>query len=208
LTTAFAYSTTKDNITEVLYPSETQDRVTIQTNKNLKRVEYYSLTISYTAPITRWWSTVSEFIGYRGIYMGDLANTRLNNGSTTFNINATNSFDLGKGYSSELSFNYRAGEVYGYYYIRPIWQLNGGIQKTIMKGKATLKLNYTDIFFTYVIKGNTSFTDYYETFVTRKETRIGTLSFAYRFGKKTLPAVRKRGSGAEEEKNRASTGNN
>ena len=207
LTIKLAYSQTHDNITEVLYPSESSSLITVQTDKNLKSVKYYSADISYAADIAKRWNTTSEFILYKGIYEGDVANTVLHNGNLTYNINSNNTYSFAKKYNAELDFEYRAGEVYGYYYIKPIWQLTAGLQTNVLKKKGTIKLNYSDIFSTYVVRGSTSFRDYYESFHTRKELSVCTFSFTYRFGKSSVPSANKRISGAEDEKNRANTGN-
>jgi len=205
-TTTIAYNITKDNITDVLYPSPTEEHVTIQSNTNLAKVEYYSILFSFPIQIAKWWNTSNDFSLYYGSYKGSLANTTLNNGNLTFEINSTNSFSLGKGFNAEFIFFYHAPEVYGFYHLHSQWQLTAGIQKNILKNKGSIKLNMADIFHTAVARGNTNFSDYYESFVTKKETCVASISFTYRLGKRTIDAARKRSGGAEQEKNRAATG--
>ena len=134
LTTTLSYSETRDNITEVLAPSPTENKVTIQTNTNLDMVQYYWFNMAYTSQVTKWWNTVSDYAIYYGSYKGNLANTSLNNGNLTFNINSKNSFTLGKGYNGELNFFYRAHEIYGFYNLRPVWQLSAGVQNAQSSG--------------------------------------------------------------------------
>ena len=202
-TTTLSYYITNDNITDVLYPSPTEEHVTIQSSTNLARAEYYSILFSFPVQLAKWWNTSNDFAVYYGLYKGKLANTTLNNGNLVFEINSTNSFSLGKGFNAEFIFFYHSPEVYGFYYLHPQWQLTAGIQKSILKNKGSIKLNMADIFHTNFAHGNTSFNNYYESFVTKKETRIATISFTYRFGKRTIDAARKRSGGAEQEKNRA-----
>jgi hypothetical protein len=207
LTTTISYSVTSDNITEVLYPLESNGHVTVQGNTNLDKVRYYTFSLSLPMQVTKWWNTSTDLSFYYGHYRGSLANTDLDKGSLTYNLNSTNSLTLGKIYKAELSFFYRAGEVYGFYFIKPQWQVTAGLQRSILKNKGTIKLNVTDIFFSNYVRGTTTFTDYFESFTTRRETRIATLTFSYRFGSRAIGAAPKRSGGAEQEKSRAATSN-
>jgi len=207
LTTTVSYSVTRDNITEVLYPLESNGHVTVQGNKNLDKVRYYTLSFSLPLQVTRWWNTSTDLSLYYGHYKGSLANTDLDKGNLTWNLNSNNSLTMGKIWKGELNGFYRAGEVYGFYYIRPQWQVTAGVQRTILKNKGTIKLNVSDIFFSNYVRGTTTFTDYFESFTTRRETRIATISFSYRFGSRTIGAAPKRSGGAEQEKSRAATSN-
>ena len=76
-------------------------------------------------------------------------------------------------------------------------ELNIGVARTVLKKKATLKLSVRDIFHTQVMEGNTDFQYADEYFIIRRDSRVITLSFTWRFGKplKTI----KRSSGAEDE---------
>ena len=71
----------------------------------------------------------------------------------------------------------------------------------MLNKKATLKLSFRDIFHTMVMEGNTDFQYADEYFIIRRDTRVVTLAFTWRFGKplKTI----KRSSGAEAEMERA-----
>ncbi|MHA4810779.1 TonB-dependent receptor domain-containing protein [Flavitalea flava] len=203
LTTTLSYSTTHDNITEVLAPSTVENKVTIQTDKNLERVRYYVGSVSLSLQVTKWWNTLSDGSVYYGSYQGNLSNTPLNNGNVTFNLNSNNTLVMGKGYSGEVNFTYHAAEVYGFYYINPNWQMTTGVQKNILHDKGSLKCTVTDLFYTNITKGHTSFNGYYESFVTKRDTRVATLSFTYRFGNKKLDPARRMNGGAETEKSRA-----
>ena len=63
------------------------------------------------------------------------------------------------------------------------------------------------IFFKGYPKATSTYTGYREDFIAERETRVANISFIYRFGKNTVAPVRKRSGGAEEEKNRAASGN-
>jgi hypothetical protein len=206
ITTTLLYSITKENITQVIFPSEEEDKITIQTDRNLAQFEFYGVNISAPIQITPWWNSVNTVNVYYGLYRGSLANTNLRNGNVNFNINTNNSFVIGKkGYSAELTGVYRAAEVYGFMKVRPVGQLAIGAQKTILKGKGTVRFNVSDIFYTQVSRATIDFRDYSETFNVKRESRVATLSFTWRFGNNKVAASRRRTSGAEEERQRAAS---
>ena len=84
--------------------------------------------------------------------------------------------------------------------------INLGIQKQFLNKKASIKLSATDLFWTNLPKANIQYRDYFERFVVKRETRVVSCSFNYRFGNTKIAGNRKRVSGAEDEKKRASSG--
>ena len=207
ITTTLTYSRTNNNITEVIMPAEGQDKITVQTNRNLTEFEFWGVNISAPIQVTKWWNSTNNFNTYYGLYKGKVANTPLHNGKVNFNINSSNSFVLGKkGYVAELTAVYRSRELYGFMDVLPTGQLSIGIQKSFWQRQGSLKLNATDLFYTSIGRATVTFRDYVEKFRVNRETRIVTLAFTYRFGNTKVAAGRRRISGVEEEKQRA--GNN
>ena len=203
LITTISCSQTSNVITEVILPSTTQDRVTIQTKKNLAQMTYYGLSGAYTIPVFKWWSNVTNFNAYYSNYRGDLANTFLDKGKPTFDINTSNKFTLSSSWTAELSFFYQASQVYGFLNLTPISMLNAGVQKNMFDKHLTIRLNANDIFWHGSESGSSYFTDYTQVFVARHDTRQANISIVYRFGNRAADAMRKHTSGAEEEKKRA-----
>ncbi len=202
ITTTLSYSVTSNQMVTVLIPSPTQDKITIQTDKNLTQYQYYGMEVSAPVKIAKWWNTVNDVTAYYGLYKGDLANTTLHNGNVTFSINTTNTFTMGSGFTGELTGFYKYREIYGYLDVKPSMLLSAGIQKTIMKKKANIKFNVGDIFHAAISATNT-FRDYKETFSVWRDSRVATLSFTYHFGNNKVAAARKLSGGAEDEKKRA-----
>ena len=200
--TTFTYSVTSDNITEVIQPSETEDSITVQTNKNLTSVDYLGLSGAYPIQITKWWSNVASFTAYYAHYRGNIANTNLSNGAPAFTFNTSNNFNLPKGFRAELSFWYQSRQVYGYMDLKEMWMLNMGIQKNILENKMTIRLNAQDIFWKGLPSALSEYTAYRENFDVKRDTRKVVLSISYRFGKQTVRPTRRRGSGADDEKKR------
>ncbi|WP_317167049.1 outer membrane beta-barrel protein [Chryseobacterium indologenes] len=90
--------------------------------------------------------------------------------------------------------------MYAYLNVSPNWYLNIGVQKKF-KNNSTLKLSFTDIFFTSNIKGQTVYNNYIENFAVKRDTRVATLSYTYNFGSSKNGQPRKTG-GADDLKQR------
>lgn len=202
--TTLGFGRTYKNITEVIAPSETEAKITIQTNKNLAIVDVYALNCSLPFEVTKWWHTTNDVNIYYASYTGTAGNTTITNiGNLNFNFNTVNTFNFTSTFSGELSANYKTKEQYAFDVIRPIWYLNIGLQKKLWNNRATLKLNVNDIFYTNVVTATTKFTDYTETFHVERDSRVATISFTYKFGKNSVPASKRRQGGADDIKQRA-----
>ncbi len=201
-TTTLSYSITNDNITEVIQPSETEDSITVQTNKNLARVHYYGISGAYPIQITKWWSNVASFTAYYAHYMGNLANTNLSNGSPAITINTSNNFNLPKGFRAEVSFWYQSRQIYGFMDLKAMWMLNLGLQKNFLKNKMTVRLNAQDLFWEGLPSAFSEYEAYQESFDVKRDTRKVVLAISYRFGNQTVRPARKRRGGASDEMKR------
>jgi hypothetical protein len=204
--TTLSFSRTENNITETISPSETEQRVTVQTTRNLDHVDVYGLYFVVPAKVTKWWDTTNNLNFYVGSYSGTVSNTTLKNaGNFTWNFNSQNNFKLGNGFFAELSGNYQAPENYAFDHIRPIWFVNTGLQKKF-KNKSTLKLAVNDIFNSNEIQATTKFTSYTEHFKVKRDTQVVVLSYTYNFGSSNGP-MRRRTGGADDIKQRAGSNN-
>lgn len=204
--TTVSFSRTNDNITEVIAPSDTEDQVTIQTNKNLDTFDIAGLFIVMPLEFTKWWSSTNSLNFYQGWYSGTVANTTLQNqGNFTFNMNSVNNFKITKTFSSEFTANYRAREIYAFMDVDPIWFINIGFQKKF-KNNSTLKLVVNDVFYTNKTTAFTEFRNYKEGFRVARDTRVAVLSYTYNFGSSANQARRRTG-GADDLKQRANSTN-
>ncbi|MGB4848136.1 MAG: outer membrane beta-barrel family protein, partial [Saprospiraceae bacterium] len=205
-TATLSYALTTDNITQVIAPVEGLERVTVQTDKNLDNVEYYSFSASAPITIGKWWNNTINFDAYIGKYKGNYANTNLSDGNLVFNFVTNNSFTFGKGWSAELNFNYHTREIYAFMDLNPMWGLGTGVQKMLFKNRATLKFAVSDIFWQNLPSAFIKYRDYQETFEVFRETRQASITYTQRFGDKQLSPSRRRVGGAEDEKQRAGAG--
>ncbi|HEV7350860.1 outer membrane beta-barrel protein [Telluribacter sp.] len=202
-TASFSYTNTSHPLISVVQPAPDGDRLVVSTFRNLTRQHYYGLTLTAPVEPAKWWRMYNNVVGYYGVFVGDLAGTSLNAGLPAFSLSSNSTFTIGKGWSADLNATYQSRELYGFLTVRPLGQLTAGFQKNLFNKKGLLRVNVTDIFYTNRVRATSSYNNYVERFNQRQDSRVGTLSFTYRFGRETVPPTRRNMGGAEEEKRRA-----
>lgn len=205
--TTINYNSTTDVISQIMRQIAEQ-KITYLTAENV--AEFRNIGISITAPITikKWWNANFFTNIYNNHYEGVYENEPIKLSYTSFMVNLTNSFTLGKGYSAELSGFYRHKGVDQLTIIEPLYQLSIGTQKQVLKGKGTLRLNMRDPFAWQRFKGINKYGDIDMRFSNRPDTRQVTATFSYRFGKNNqqAPPPRRRNSSSQDEQNRVGQG--
>ncbi|WP_082116104.1 TonB-dependent receptor [Hymenobacter terrenus] len=200
-TAGFSYSVTQDPITDVAYPET--DSTTVSTDVNLNRQQYAGLTL--TAPITvgKWLTVYNNAVLYYIHFDGNLAGTDLRAGRPAYNISSNSTLTLGKGWSAEINGRYDSRQRVGFFEFQSFGQLGVGIKKEVWDRKATLKLAATDILYTTPLRATSIYNNYRQELFLRRDSRVVTLSFGWRFGNDKVAAATRRNSGAEDERRRA-----
>jgi iron complex outermembrane recepter protein len=204
------YSHTKDNQNIAIakfrdvFPSiPSEENVTVQIPINLESSDYFGLTVSAPVRITKWWNMINNGNVYYNHFNGTLGSTVLNSGKPAVDVRTNNTFTFKKGWTAELNANFNSGGQYGFMELDPQWGIAAGVQKTIFKGKGTVRLNVTDIFWTNLPKAVITYNNYIEKWHAFRETRVANFSFTYRFGNSKVQAARRRTTASEEERQRA-----
>lgn len=200
LTTSFGYRRTKFPVVGLRIPYDSSRTYFI--TQNLDYSQGFSLDVSITTPITKWWEIYFNFSGYHNLWRAALDNGIIvNNRTTAFNFNAQNTFKLKNNWTLELSGWYNSP----YRRIDYNWQMgmmDAGVQKKFWKENASLKVSFSDIFHT----ARGGYTSAYAGIETRLrfrfEGRMVRVNFNYRFGSKEIKGARARKSGSEDELNR------
>lgn len=76
--------------------------------------------------------------------------------------------------------------------------MDAGLQKRLLKDKATIKMAVSDIFNSMHWRGISNFSGLYMDASGGWESRQFKLSFTYRFGRKEIKSQRDRGTGTDE----------
>jgi iron complex outermembrane receptor protein len=203
LTTTINYSRTTDVITQLL-KQNTAEKVTYQTRDNVSKMQQLGIAVMVNVPIKKWWNNntyVNVFNNhYEGIYQADPIDIQF----TTFAVNMTNSFTIGKkGWNAELSGFYRSKGADGLLVANQMYAVNTGVSKSILKKKGTLKLGIRDIFWTQRFSGYARYSDVDVRVNQHRDSRQANLTFQYRFGKTNIAPARRRTGGAGDEEKRA-----
>ncbi|MCE7060047.1 TonB-dependent receptor [Dyadobacter sp. CY343] len=204
LTTALGYRRTRFPVVGLRIPYDSSRTYFI--TQNLDYSQGYSLDVSITTPITKWWEIYFNVSGYHNIWKAALDNGLIiNNNTTAVNFNGQNTFKLKNNWTLELSGWYNSP----YRRIDYNWamgMLDAGVQKKFWKDNATAKLSFSDVLGT----SRGGYTSNYAGIETRLrfrfEGRMAKLNFNYRFGSKEIKAARSRRSGSEDELNRIKGG--
>ena len=207
LTTTINYSKTNDVFTDVL-KQITSERKTFQTKENIASRTNMGLAVSAYFPVTKFLTTNIYSNVVHDNYKGALDGGYLNVNSTTFFANISNQLKFKKGWSAEISGFYRSKGIESQIIIDPLWRLDAGLQKEVLKNKGTLKLSIRDIFASQNFTGYVKYQDIDVFVKNRHDNRTASLTFSYRFGKPLQNQQRRKTGGASDEQNRVKTGGN
>jgi outer membrane receptor protein involved in Fe transport len=204
LTTTVNYSQTRDLFNETF---EEKGFATIVRQGNYGKMNNASISINAQLKPTKWWSSMIYTEGRYQEFKGILYGEELDVNATNYLVNVNNQFTFKKGWGAELSGFYRTKGIDGQIEIKPLGQLNAGIQKQVLKKKGTLKLTVRDILFTMAPTGDINFQNTEAHFKNTRDSRVATLSFNYRFGKPIKGLKSRKTGGAGEEQNRVKGAN-
>lgn len=208
LTTTLNYTQTDDIITQLL-KQNTEKKVTFQTKENFSKMIQIGIAVSANIPVTKWWNTniyTNIFNNhYTGLYQNGIKNDPIDVQFTSFMTNVTNSFTLGKGWSTEISGWYRSKGAHGLLVANEMYAVNSAISKTVFNKKGTIKMGVRDIFYTQQFSGYAKYSDVDVNIASKRDSRQFNLTFNYRFGKKNIAPARRKVGGAGEEQNRVKT---
>ncbi len=207
LTTTVNYSKTKNVFTNVL-KQITSERKTFQTKENIASRTDAGLAVSANFPITKFLTSNIYTNAIYDKYKGELDGGYLNVNNVTFFANMNNQFKFKKGWSAELSGFYRTKGIEGQIIVNPMWRLDAGFQKQVLKNKGTLKLSVRDIFKSQNFIGTVNYKDIDVYVNSRHDNRTASLTFTYRFGKPLQNQQRRKTGGASDEQGRVKTGGN
>jgi iron complex outermembrane recepter protein len=219
ITTTINYSRTNGVMTQILQQNNAL-KLTYVTKYNIGYVDNLGISFSVPVPITKWWFSNTYFNLYNNHYVGDIPKTtidangnsntiyqRLDARATTYQLNMTHQFTLPKKFSLELSGYYQSPFIEGQLVGKPMGQVSFGVQKKVLKDKATIKLNVNDIFWTNQFRGSFVFNDIDVRIANQWESRTARMTFTYRFGNNKVASARQRQTALEDEKGRVKNGN-
>jgi outer membrane receptor protein involved in Fe transport len=204
LVTTLNYGRTKNFFTETF---EQVDHATIVRNGNIGARQNAGISVSAQVQPWKWWSA-SLYGNYNyNSFKGELYGEPIHVNAANILFNVSNQFKFNKGWSAELSGFYRSKGIEGQIQIDPMGQVSTGVSKQVIKGKGNVRLNVRDIFYTNWVKGKINFQSTQATFENKRDSRVASISFTYRFGKPIKgPQNNRKKGGADDEQNRVKVG--
>ncbi|MCH7408780.1 TonB-dependent receptor [Belliella sp. DSM 111904] len=159
-----------------------EDNVAIQTRENANSRVNTGLELVNQFQLTSWFdATVSGNFFYSEI-RGDNIEAGFNNSNYSWTVNTLFNMVIPKVASVQIQGDYRGPIVLPQGEIEPMWGVNVGVRRDLLDKKATISLNVSDIFNTRIFRISTNDERFIQDRWFNRETRIGTLSFTYRFG--------------------------
>lgn len=141
------------------------------------------------------WDATINFNIFRNEVQGTNVAPELNNSGTAYFAKANTNIKLPAGFSLQLNGNYESPKILAQGTLSEVYWVDAALRKNLLKNKATLVLNVSDIFNTRKYTTGYDYLTYYLDSYRDRETRIGNISFTYRFGKENSGAVAKTNNG-------------
>ncbi len=208
LTSTLNYSHVADVFTQLVDTAEKSK--TFLTKKNLATQDIVSLNVSYPF-MYKDFMMFANLNTFYSMYKADFGGGSriINLDVFSYNLYMQNSLKFGKkkGWTAEISGFYNAPSIWqGTFQSEALWSIDGGIQKTVFKGKGNLKVAVSDIFNTLKWKGTSNFAGQYMLASGHWESQQFKINLAYRFGSNQVKGTRQRKSASEEENKRTQGG--
>lgn len=202
--TKLNYSRVKDIFAQIPDTATGESTKGFLQKRNLATQDVWSLNISYPFQY-KWYSffatTNANYSHYQADYGEGKRKVNLKVFSVTYFMQ--NSFNLGKGWTGEISGLYLSPSVWqGIIKSTAMGNVDIGLSKNLFKGAGTIKAAVSDVFQTMKWGGTSDFTGVYSTFRGQGEMPQFKLNFNYRFGNSQVKAARQRKSAVEEETKR------
>ncbi|MDQ3046540.1 MAG: TonB-dependent receptor [Bacteroidota bacterium] len=179
--TATAYYRKTDGIIQRI--KTLSDSVTsFITFQNLNSSTSYGFELISKNDITKWWNTTTSVNIFQTVIDGNNVQGDLQNENFSYIIKVLSNMKILKNLDIQFTANYMGPTATAQGEVKPIFSMDLGFKKEIFKN-ASLSLNITDLTDSrkfYIIASDPTF---YQEMERKRESRVATLTFSYRFGK-------------------------
>jgi outer membrane cobalamin receptor len=166
------------------------------TFENLNKQYSYGIEMIVRNNWTKWFDMTTSFNGYQAFVNGNNVGTELSNSGFGYTVKNSANFRFWKTAAFQVSANYNGPRPFAQGNMNPFWSMDLALKKDFLKNnKATLTINAQDIFFTRKFSFEQQQSNFTQDFWRRRESRVVTISFNYRFGTSENSSQRKKGKG-------------
>ncbi len=199
--TSLGYNYTNDLITEVIYQND-ETKAIYQTNENFGTAIDLNLSETVQFEIQKWWRFNCTATGiYKEVNSNLPSGKQFNQWS--YMINAGNNITLPYKIALELNGRYMSEQLHGNFTIKSSYNIDLGVQKTVLNEKGVIKASLSDIFNTGSGGAYTKYENVDVDVKNKFETRRLNISFSYRFGKNEFKTRANRSTSSSEEESRS-----
>jgi outer membrane receptor protein involved in Fe transport len=199
VTTSVFYRMTSNVISRIVELVDSASNVTLSTPQNLNNRNAVGVELITRGSLTRWWNITSSFNLFRSAVNGTNLRDDFSNVNLTWSLSLLSNMNIPKVVQVQLAANYRGPEADAQGIRRSLYGINVGLRRDLFRQRASLSLNVTDIFDTREFRSEIRTREFTETRNRKRETRIGTLTFTYRFGKQGDTDRRNRQKGDDDD---------
>lgn len=151
--------------------------------QNVNSATTYGVELIGRLQLNSAWDATVNFNIFQNIIRGQNAGVALNNSKASWLGKFNTNYKLPKNFSIQLNGNYEAPKIAPQNRLSEAWWLDVAVRKSLWNNKASLVLNVSDVFNTRKYWIYYEYPSYIQTNYRDRETRIGNLTFSYRFGK-------------------------
>ncbi|AMR34312.1 hypothetical protein A0256_24090 [Mucilaginibacter sp. PAMC 26640] len=199
-TSFYANFVTDANFT--YYQQNDTTKVSLTTTRNVGKVYVYGVNVNAPVTITKWWNVLVDADASYQHYKAYPENGNLDKSTGDLILSLNQSFSISSRVSAEISSRYETPNFYGVRQYKSNYYVNAGISTQVFGKRGKLSLNVADIFNTNRDRAYININNLDLRIIGKPETRIGRLSFSYRFGKGTVKGAIRHDTGNEGEQDR------
>lgn len=189
----YLYNFKKVNFSTTLFYRKTVDLImrnisinnsnqTIVTFTNLGSSENMGIETVSRIEFFKWWNVTLNLNGFQTVIKGTNQDGEINTSNLSWNAKFLSNMLLKKGWSLQTSGSYNARNIMAQGTILPMSQVDFALKKDVLKNKGTITFGVTDLFDQMRFRINTSGSNFSQVTERKRETRIATITFNYRFG--------------------------
>ena len=205
LNTRLNYSHVVDIFSQLIDTAEKSK--SFMSKQNLATQDIVSFNISYPFMYKKFTSFFNLNSSYSAFKADFGKGRKVDLDVFSYNVYMQNSLKIGKTWTAELSGFYNAPSIWqGTFQSKAMGGIDMGLQKTILKGKGTIKTTVSDIFNTMRWSGESNFAGQFLRASGKWESQQFRMNFSYRFGSSQVKAAIQRKNALEEENKRTQGG--
>ena len=195
------YTKANDALAPVYFNGANNVLISSQDNLSNSSTFYFSNDF-YTSIKGFWDISLSNMVGFIKFNQFIDGKNRLNNSNWVYQATLSNSFNMGKGWSSEVFVMYLSPFSQGIYKTKNLFEVDLGISKSILHKKANVRFSVDDVFNTYAQRYNVDYQGVNAYYNQKSESRFFNLSFSYKFGSSSVKSNKSRKINADEIRSR------